>query len=103
MRTRRYTFQAVADLTRMGITTLIALPAITPNAIAELSGTTRLAISRQLQTLTKCELVMQKQQGHEIDYQPRSKQIGLTQFRKIWETSFNHLDEELLTNKNKRK
>jgi DNA-binding transcriptional ArsR family regulator len=108
METRRDIFQAIADPTRRAIITLIAVHAMTPNAIAEHFDTTRQAVSKHLQILTACELVSQKQQGREIYYQlevNKLKEIDkwINQFRKIWETRFNQLDEVLLTNKNKRK
>ena len=108
METRRDIFQAIADPTRRAIITLIALQAMTPNAIAEHFETTRQAVSKHLRILTECELVSQKQQGREIYYQleiNKMKEIDnwLNQFRKIWEARFNQLDEVLLKMKNKKK
>jgi DNA-binding transcriptional ArsR family regulator len=105
---RRDIFQAIADPTRRAIITLIALQAMTPNAIAEHFDTTRQAISKHLRILTECQLVTQKQQGREIYYQleiNKMKQIDkwLEQFRKIWESRFNQLDNILATIKNKKK
>jgi DNA-binding transcriptional ArsR family regulator len=54
---RRDIFQAIADLTRRAIITLIAIPAMTPNAIAEHFDTTRQAVSKHLRILTECELI----------------------------------------------
>ena len=108
METRRDIFQAIADPTRRAIITLIALQAMTPNAIAEHFDTTRQAVSKHLSILTECELVKPKQQGREIYYQlqiNKMKEIDkwLNQFRKIWEDRFNQLDEVLLTMKSKKK
>ncbi len=108
METRRDIFQAIADPTRRAIITLIALHAMTPNAIAEHFNTTRQAVSKHLQILTACELVTQKQQGREIYYQlevNKMKEIDkwLEQFRKIWENRFNQLDNVLSTIKSKKK
>ena len=94
---RRDVFQAIADPTRRAIITLIALQAMTPNAIAEHFDTTRQAVSKHLRILTECELVKQEHQGREIYYQleiDKMKDIDkwLEQFRKIWETKFNQLD-----------
>ncbi|MFN0215875.1 MAG: ArsR/SmtB family transcription factor [Saprospiraceae bacterium] len=105
MEARRDIFQAIADPTRRAILTLISLQAMTPNAIAEQFDSTRQAVSKHLQILTACELVIQKQQGREIYYQlevNKMKEIDkwLDQFRKIWENRFNQLDEVLLTRKN---
>ncbi len=108
METRRDIFQAIADPTRRAIITLIALQAMTPNAIAEHFDSSRQAISKHLQILTECELVTQKQQGREIYYQlevDKMKEIDqwLIQFRKIWENRFNQLDKVVFTIKNDKK
>lgn len=108
MNTRRDIFQAIADPTRRAIITLIAIKAMTPNAIAEHFDTTRQAVSKHLRILTECELITQKQEGREIYYQlevNKMKEIDkwLNQFRKIWETRFDQLDEVLSTIKNKKK
>jgi len=98
---RRDIFQAIADPTRRAIIALIALQAMTPNAIAEQFDTTRQAVSKHLRILTECELVTQKQQGREIYYQlqvNKMKEIDkwLNQFRKIWEDRFDNLDKYLV-------
>lgn len=107
METRRDIFQAIADPTRRSIIALIALNAMTPNAIAEHFDTSRQGVSKHLKILTECELITQRQQGREIYYQleiAKMKQIDqwLEQFRKIWEDRFNQLDEVLLTMKNRK-
>ncbi|KLT65366.1 helix-turn-helix transcriptional regulator [Pedobacter sp. BMA] len=94
---RRDIFQAIADPTRRAIITLIAIQAMTPNAIAENFNSTRQAISKHLRILTECEIVKQEQQGREIYYSlevEKMKEIDkwLEQFRNIWETNFNQLD-----------
>ena len=105
---RRDIFQAIADPTRRSIIALIALQAMTPNAIAENFNTTRQAVSKHLRILTECELVKQEQQGREIYYSleiDKMKEIDkwLEQYRKIWETRSNQLDKLLGTvKKNKR-
>ena len=63
---RRDVFQAIADPTRRAIITLIALQAMTPNAIAEHFDSSRQAVSKHLRILTECQLVKQEQQGREI-------------------------------------
>ena len=105
---RRDIFQAIADPTRRAIITLIALQAMTPNAIADNFDTTRQAVSKHLRILTECELVKQEQKGREIYYSleiDKMKEIDkwLEQFRKIWEKRFNQLDKVLLTIKDKKK
>ena len=99
---RRDIFQAIADPTRRAIITLIALQAMTPNTIAENFNTTRQAVSKHLRILTECELVKQEQQGREIYYSLEVEKIKevdewVSQFRKIWETRFNQLDDVLAT------
>jgi len=99
---RRDIFQAIADPTRRAIIALIALQAMTPNAIAEHFDTTRQAVSKHLRILTECELVTQEQKGREIYYSleiEKMKEIDkwLEQYRKIWETRLNQLDDLLAT------
>jgi DNA-binding transcriptional ArsR family regulator len=105
---RRDVFQAIADPTRRAIITLIALQAMTPNAIAENFNTTRQSVSKHLRILTECELVKQEQQGREIYYSLELKKMKeidkwLEQFRKIWETRFNQLDSVLSNLKKQKK
>lgn len=104
---RRDIFQAIADPTRRAIITLIALQAMTPNALAEHFDCTRQAVSKHLKILTECELIKQQQQGREIYYQleiDKMKEIDkwLEQFRKIWESRFSQLDNLLLNLKSKK-
>jgi DNA-binding transcriptional ArsR family regulator len=104
---RRDIFQAIADPTRRAILVLIAAKAMTPSAIAEHFDTTRQGISKHLRILTECELVKQEHQGREIYYQleiGKMKEIDkwLEQFRKIWESRFQQLDQLLSTIKKKR-
>lgn len=104
---RRDIFQAIADPTRRAIIALIALQAMTPNALAEHFDTSRQAVSKHLQILVECDLIKQNQQGREIYYQldiDKMKEIDkwLEQFRKIWETRFSQLDELLSNLKNKK-
>lgn len=105
---RRDIFQAIADPTRRAIMALIAMQAMTPNAIADNFNTTRQAVSKHLRILAECELVKQEQKGREIYYSleiNKLKEVDkwLNQFRKVWETSFNQLDKVLLTMKKQKK
>ena len=105
---RRDVFQAIADPTRRAIITLIALQAMTPNAIAENFNSTRQAVSKHLRILTECELIKHEYRGREIYYSLQIKKmkeidIWLNQFIKIWETRFNQLDNVLLTMKKNKK
>ena len=99
---KRDIFQAIADPTRRAIIALIALQAMTPNAIAEHFDTSRQAVSKHLRILTQCELVQQEQKGREIYYSlkiEKMKEIDewMEQYRKIWEARFQQLDEVLAT------
>ncbi|WP_108425153.1 ArsR/SmtB family transcription factor [Flagellimonas amoyensis] len=101
---RRDIFQAIADPTRRSIITLIAVHAMTPNALAENFNITRQAVSKHLRILSECDLVRQEQQGREIYYsleieKMKEVDLWLEQFRKIWEVKFNQLDKVLLTMK----
>lgn len=103
---RRDVFQAIADPTRRAIIALIALQAMTPNAIAEHFDTSRQAVSKHLRILTECELVKQEHQGREIYYSlkiEKMKEIDrwLEQYRKIWETRFDQLGDVLAAMKKK--
>ncbi|MEO7119462.1 MAG: metalloregulator ArsR/SmtB family transcription factor [Ginsengibacter sp.] len=105
---RRDIFQAIADPTRRAIITLIALHAMTPNAIADNFNTTRQSVSKHLRILTECQLVKQEQQGREIYYSLEIKKMKeidkwLEQLREIWETRFNQLDTVLATIKKQKK
>ncbi len=97
---RRDVFQAIADQTRRAINLLIAIQAMTPNAIAEKYEISRQAVSKHLQILTECQLVGQKHNGREIYYHPEAEKMNqidkwLAQFRKIWENRFKELDKVL--------
>jgi DNA-binding transcriptional ArsR family regulator len=94
---KRDVFQAIADPTRRAIIALIALQAMTPNAIAEHFDTSRQAISKHLRILTECELVVPEHKGREIYYSlevDKMKEIDewLERYRKIWESRFGQLD-----------
>ena len=105
---RRDIFQAIADPTRRAIIGLIAIQAMTPNALAEHFDTSRQAVSKHIKILSECELIKQEQQGREIYYsleldKMKEVDIRLEQFRKMWETRFNQLDKVLSTLKKQKK
>ena len=104
---KRDIFQAIADPTRRAIIALIAIQAMTPNAIADNFNTSRQAVSKHLRILTECEVIKQEQKGREIYYQleiDKMKEIDewLEQYRKIWEARYGQLDELLSTIKKQR-
>lgn len=97
---RRDIFQAIADPTRRAIIALIAIQAMTPNAIAAHFNSSRQAVSKHLKILNECELLKQEKQGREIYYSlevARMKEVDkwLSQFRQIWEDRFDNLDNYL--------
>ena len=94
---KRDVFQAIADPTRRAIIALIAMQAMTPNAIAEHFDTSRQAVSKHLRILSECELVAHEQRGREIYYSleiEKMKEIDewLEQYRRIWESRYEQLD-----------
>lgn len=104
---RRDVYQAIADPTRRAILGLLALQAMTPNALAEHFDSSRQAISKHIKILTECQLIKQEQSGREIYYYFNSKKLKevdkwLDQFRATWNTRFSQLDELLNNSKNKK-
>ena len=86
---------------------MIAIQAMTPNAIAENFHTTRQAVSKHLRILTECELVRQEQKGREIYYSleiDKMKEIDewLEQYRQIWQARFDQLGDVLEVMKKKK-
>ncbi len=101
-------FRAIADPTRRAILTLIAMQALTPNAMAEKFDMSRQAVSKHIKVLQECELIRPEQAGREIYYhfnpgKMREIDNWLARLRKIWETQFNQLDNVLSTIKKQRK
>lgn len=108
MKIRRDVFQAIADPTRRTIIGLIAIQAMTPNALAEHFHTSRQAVSKHIKILTECELVKQELSGREIYYHLNPKKIKeladfIEPFRKMWDDRFNQLDNLLSTIKKEKK
>jgi DNA-binding transcriptional ArsR family regulator len=104
---RRDVFQAIADPTRRAILGLIALQAMTPNALAEHFDTSRQAVSKHIKILTECRLVEQEINGREIYYHfnpEKMKEVAdwLAPFQKLWEDRFDRLDQVLLNIKNQK-
>jgi DNA-binding transcriptional ArsR family regulator len=103
---RRDVFQAIADPTRRAIIGLIAIQAMTPNAIAEYFHTSRQAVSKHIKILSECQLVKQEQTGREIYYYVNLKKMKeidkwLAPFRKNWDKRFDQLDKILKHSKTK--
>ena len=94
---RRDVFQAIADPKRRAILTLIAVQAMTPNAVAEHFDISRQAVSKHIRILSECDLLEQEQQGREIYYRfdpLKMKEVDdwLRPFRAMWEQRFEQLD-----------
>lgn len=105
---RRDVFQAIADPTRRAIIMLLAVGALTPNAIAEHFDSSRQAVSKHLRILTECEILTQEQQGREIHYHlnaDKMKDIDkwLAQFKQLLVKRFDQLDTVLEQLKSKKK
>ena len=101
-------FQAIADPTRRAILTLIAIQALTPNAMAEKFDMSRQAVSKHIKVLQVCELIKPEHSGREIYYHFNPKKMQeidnwIAQFRKNWEIQFNQLDKVLSTIKKQKK
>ena len=97
MELRRDVFQAIADPTRRAIIALVAFQAMTPGAIADKFDSSRQTISKHIQILAECELLMQQQNGREIYYHfnaKRMKEIAdfIEPFRSLWDDRFNKLE-----------
>jgi DNA-binding transcriptional ArsR family regulator len=97
MNLRRDVFQAIADPTRRAILLLVASQSLTAGAIAANFDTARPTVSKQLQILTECELLEQKQTGREIYYHINAKNMKqvadfIEPFRKMWDDRFNKLE-----------
>lgn len=108
MKLRRDPFQAIADPTRRAILVLLAAQTMTAGAIAKSFDAARPTISKHLQVLSECELISSNQKGREIHYElkvDKMKEIDkwLEQFRKIWESRFDQLDNLLSNIKNQKK
>jgi DNA-binding transcriptional ArsR family regulator len=103
---KRDIFQAIADPTRRTILTLIAVQAMTPNALAEHFDITRQAVSKHIKVLSECELLKQEQAGREIYYHLNPSKLKkvdnwLEQFKALWEQRFDQLDQVLTNIKSK--
>ncbi len=97
---RRDIFQAIADPNRRAMLSLLARQKLTLNGVAEHFSISRPAVSKHIKILEECGLVVVYQQGREryCEAQPEKlKEISdwLEQYRTLWETRFNRLDQYL--------
>jgi DNA-binding transcriptional ArsR family regulator len=105
---RRDVFQAIADPTRRAIVMLLAVQAMTPNAIAEHFDSSRQAVSKHIQILAECGLLEQQPQGREIQYHLKAAKMHeiekwLEQFKALMAKRFDQLDEVLNRMKGRKK
>ena len=105
---RRDVFQALADPTRRAIIMLLAVGAMTPNAITEHFDSSRQAVSKHLRILSECDILHQNQQGREIYYQVNAEkmkdvEIWLEKFKQLFSKRFEQLDSVLEQLKSKEK
>ena len=100
METRRDIFQAIADPTRRAIIALIAVQAMTPNALAEHFHTSRQAVSKHIKILTQCGLLTIRQRGRDRYCEANFKKLNevsawVDQYRKFWTEKLDALGDFL--------
>jgi DNA-binding transcriptional ArsR family regulator len=105
---RRDVFQAIADPTRREILNMIAHQSLNVNAVSGNFDVSRAAIYKHVKILTECGLVVIKQQGRERFCEARLEKLNVVsewveQYRKIWEASFDNLENYLASIQSKKK
>lgn len=73
---RRDVFQAIADPTRREIIGLLATKALTPTDVADAFDISRQAISKHMQILAECGLLVVSRQGRERLYEARLEPLN---------------------------
>jgi DNA-binding transcriptional ArsR family regulator len=97
---RRDIFHAIADPTRRSIVMLLAVQAMTPNALAEHFSTSRQAVSKHIRILVECDLLEQRPLGREIQYHLKAAKLQqieawLDELKSLMATRFDQLDDVL--------
>jgi DNA-binding transcriptional ArsR family regulator len=97
---RRDVFQAIADPTRRAILGLLAMQALTLNAVAENFDISRPAISKHVKVLEECGLIEIKQQGRERYCEAKLDRLNevsqwVEQYRQFWENKLDALEQYL--------
>ena len=97
MITRRDVFQAIVDPTRRQIINRISKEPLTMNAVAEAFDISRQAVSKHMQILTECGLVVMRNKGRERYCEARLDPLRevatwVEQYKKHWESRFEALD-----------
>src|SRR6187549_4177110 len=94
---RRDVFQAIADPTRRSILGLLALQALTLNAVAENYKISRPAISKHIKILHECGLVEIKNIGRERYVEAKLETLNevskwVEQYKQFWEHKLDALE-----------
>lgn len=105
---RRDVFQAIADPTRREIINMIATRPLNINSVSENFPVSRTAVYKHIKILTECGLVVIKQQGRERFCEARLEGLNevsgwVEQYRKLWTSRLNALDNYLLELQAKKK
>ena len=99
---RRDVFQAIADPTRREIIGILAMGALTLNAVAERFEISRPAISKHIKILTECGLISINQQGRERYCEVKLEKLTevsswVDQYRRFWDSKLDQLESYLET------
>lgn len=105
---RRDVFQGIADPTRRQILNMIAHRSLNVNSVASKFDVSRTAIYKHMKILSECGLLEIKQFGRERYCEAKLKKLNevshwIDQYRKIWESKFDSLDEYLRQMESKKK
>ena len=100
MITRRDVFQAIADPTRRQIISRISKEPLTMNAVAEAFEISRQAVSKHMQILSECGLVVMRTKGRERFCEARLDKLHevtdwVAQYKKFMETKLDGLEHYL--------
>lgn len=99
-------FKAIADPTRRAILGLLAVQSLTLNAVADNFDISRPAVSKHVKILEESGLIHIDQQGRERICHAQIDGLNeisdwLSDYRKLWESKFDALDEYLNSIQNK--
>jgi DNA-binding transcriptional ArsR family regulator len=100
METRRDVFQAIADPTRRAILGVLAVQALTLNAVAAKFEISRPAVSKHVKILNECGLIEIKQQGRERYCEAKLDKLSevqqwVEQYKQFWENKLDALESYL--------
>jgi DNA-binding transcriptional ArsR family regulator len=108
METRRDVFQAIADPTRRAILGVLAVQALTLNAVAAKFEISRPAVSKHVKILNECGLIEIKQQGRERYCEAKLDKLSevqnwIDQYKQFWENKLDALENYLDQLQNEKK